>query len=79
MANKRDTAENPSIIIKHMPDLYNHCGEDLFHDPATFILRRKVVDIPQLFLNLQSIISFKNLVLVIIMQKLLFQTMLNRL
>ena len=41
-----EMAENPSIIIEHKPDFCNHCGEDLFHEPSTFILRRQVVDIP---------------------------------
>jgi transposase len=38
--------ENPDIIIEHKPEFYNHCGDDLSDQPATFILRRQVVDIP---------------------------------
>lgn len=41
-----EMVENPDIIIEHKPDFCNHCGDDLSDEPAIFILRRQVVDIP---------------------------------
>jgi transposase len=41
-----ELVENPDIIIEHKPDFCNQCGEDLSDEPATFIQRRQVVDIP---------------------------------
>lgn len=41
-----EMVENPDSIIEHNPDFCNHCGEDLSCEPATFIQRRQVVDIP---------------------------------
>ena len=38
--------ENPDSIIEHKPEFCNLCGDDLSDEPATFILRRQVVDIP---------------------------------
>jgi transposase len=36
----------PDIIVEHAPEFCNHCGDDLSNQPATFIQRRQVVDIP---------------------------------
>jgi transposase len=41
-----EMVENPDIVIEHKPDFCNQCGEDLSDEPATFIQRRQVVDIP---------------------------------
>lgn len=41
-----EMVKNPEIVIEHKPDFCNQCGEDLSHEPATFIQRRQVVDIP---------------------------------
>lgn len=38
--------ENPDVVIQHKPSFCNQCGEDLTHEPALFIQRRQVVDIP---------------------------------
>ncbi|WP_426092967.1 IS66 family transposase zinc-finger binding domain-containing protein [Flavobacterium sp. DSR3-2] len=37
---------NPDVVIEHKPGFCNHCGDDLSDEPATFMLRRQVVDIP---------------------------------
>ena len=39
-------AETPDGIINHKPDFCNCCGTDLSNEPAEFLLKRQVVDIP---------------------------------
>lgn len=41
-----EMVENPDVIIEHEPEFCTHCGEDLSNEPALFIQRRQVVDIP---------------------------------
>jgi transposase len=38
--------ENPNQIINHAPEFCNCCGNDLYNEPATLLLKRQVVDIP---------------------------------
>jgi transposase len=44
--NTLEMIANPDVIIEHKPEFCNHCGDDLSDEPATFMLRRQVVDIP---------------------------------
>ena len=45
---------NPDRIIEHKPEFCNHCGDDLSEQPARFILRRQVVDLPPIIPELSE-------------------------
>jgi transposase len=38
--------ENPDQIINHAPEFCNCCGNDLYNEPATLLLKKQVVNIP---------------------------------
>jgi transposase len=71
--------ENPDTIIKHKPEFCNLCGDDLSHEPATFILRRQFVDIPPIIPKFIEHRIFKKSCPCDIIPKLYFPTELSRL